>query len=106
VTDPRTPTWARKRAERDAAVLDAACAVALEHGLSSLTRRAVAIRSGKGAGTVNLAFGTMAELRDAVIREAVARPILPVLAQALAMGEPIARAAPETLRAQALEAVS
>jgi AcrR family transcriptional regulator len=104
--DPRAPTWERMKADRDRAVLDAACRVAETHGLQRFTRAHVALSSGKAPGTVSLAFGSMDALRDAVVREAIRRPLLTVLAQALAMGHPVARDAPEDLRAQALAAVN
>lgn len=106
MTDPRAPRWQRMNAERNTKVLNAACEVALEAGLSGLTRRAVALRAGVGLGSVNLSFGNLRGLHEAVVREAINRPLLTVLAQALAIGDPIARDAPEPLRLAALDAVS
>ena len=103
--NPRTPRWERMNAERDAKVLDAACAVACETGLQGLTRRAVAERAGVALGSVNLSYGDLAGLHRAVVQEAIARPLLGVLAQALAMGDPVARDAPDALKAAALATV-
>ena len=94
------------RDERDARVLNAACDVALELGLSAVTRRAVAARAGVATGTVSLTVGNAAGLRDAIVREAIKRPMLTVLAQALAIGHDAARQAPDDLKNAALRAVS
>lgn len=98
--------WAAKSARRNTAVLNAACSVALCWGLHKMTRANVAAAAEVANGSVNLAFGTMAALRDEVVRQSIARPILPVLAQAVALGHPLALAAPEDIRRAALEAVS
>jgi AcrR family transcriptional regulator len=103
--NPRTPRWQAMNAARDAKVLDAACAVAGETGLQGLTRRAVAERAGVALGSVNLSYGDLAGLHRAVVQEAIARPLLGVLAQALAMGDPVARDAPDGLKAEALATV-
>lgn len=93
-------------AERNTKVLDAAAAIALEEGLQRLSRSKVAARAGVSLGGVSASFGGMGNLTDAVVRAAIDRPILPVLAQALAVGHPLAKDAPADLKQQALDAVS
>jgi len=93
----------RKRAER---VCRAAVAVAGAEGLAAVSRSRVAEAARVSLGTVSNAYGTMQALRDAVMHEAVSRPILSILAQGLAMGDPIARAAPEPVRQAALASLT
>jgi len=93
-------------ARRNMIALEAACAVAHDEGLNALTRDKVARRAALASGSVTAAFGDMPGLRDAVMREAVSRPILSVLAQGLAARDAIACAAPADLRLAALATVS
>lgn len=90
------------RAQRARNVLTAACAVAEDRGLSHVTKRVVALRAGVATGTVINAFGSMDALREEVLREAVRRPMLSVLAEGIIAGHEIARAAPGDLKQQAL----
>jgi AcrR family transcriptional regulator len=90
-------------AARNTAVLDAACTIAHEEGVAKVTRMRVADAAGVSLGSVSAAFGGMPELHEAVMREAVRRPLLSVLAQGLAMGDAIARDAPDDLKRQAVE---
>lgn len=98
--------------ERDAKILNAALALADRHGLRHLTRSAVAREAGVSAGSVSN-FGReqsdqspdrdhMSRLRAAVMRAAIDRGILSVLAEGVATGDPVAMAAPADLRATAL----
>lgn len=102
----RHERWATMNAQRNSRVLDAACDVALEAGLAGITRERVASVAGVSVGSVSKAFGVMERLRDEVVRVAIARPILPVLAQALASGHPLAKSAPDDVKRQALDIVT
>lgn len=93
---------AQALAERKAAILAAAVEEAKEQGYQWITRDAVARRAGVGAGSVNVAFGRMVELKRAVLREAVARRIVEIVAQGLADGHPIAKDAPSDLKSEAV----
>ncbi len=97
---------AAMREARDAKVLDAAVTVASDAGVHALTRVVVAGQAGVSEATVSNALGTMAQVREAVMREAIRRPVLNVLAQGLALGDPIARDAPDDLKQAALATVS
>ncbi len=90
------------RSERDEKVFEAAIAEAREQGYQFITREAVAERAGVSVGGVNNAFGTMVDLKRAVLRAAIEREILPIVAEGIAMGSPVvADLAPE-LRERAL----
>jgi len=103
--DDKTPRKRIPHTERDSRVLAAAIVEAREHGYQWITRDAVASRSGVSLGGVNNAFGTMVELKRAVMREAVAKSILEIVAQGLADRSPIALAAPPEIRAAALRSL-
>lgn len=94
--------WAEKSKDRDAKVLAAAVAEAEARGYSKITREGVAARAGVALGCVNLAYGTMQALKDAVMRTAVDGGFLEIVAQGLADGHELARNAPPKLRTRAL----
>ena len=96
--DERT---AVQRQERRRRLLVAAAAEAVATGLHNMKRDDIARRAGVAAGAVNHEFETMAGLRDALILDAIETRNLAVLAQGLACGHPIAKEAPEQLRADA-----
>lgn len=93
---------AMMREDRAAKVLGAACHLANKYDLSAVTRSRVAASAGVSDATVSNAFGGMDALLVAVMSEAVSRPLLKVLAQGLAMGDPIALAAPDDVKYAAL----
>lgn len=105
-TDPRAPRWQQMRDERNRRVIEAACVIAVVGGLRNVTRKAVAEVAEVSLGSVNLAVGDVTGLHNAVVREAISRPLLSVLAEALVMGHPFARDAPDELKAAALNTVS
>lgn len=92
---------AQALAERKDAILAAAVEEAKEQGYQWITRDAVAKRAGVGAGSVNVAFGTMRELKRAVLRLAVDTRIVEIVAQGLADAHPIAKDAPPDLKQEA-----
>lgn len=79
-------------------ILDAAIYVARRSGLRGITRKAVATRAKVANGTVSYHFVTMEKLLDAVMREAVAIAILPLIAEGLTLGHRRARLAPQELK--------
>lgn len=91
---------------RNRTVLEAAVALARQHGMQAVTRPRVAAESGLALGTVSNAFGGMDGLRDAVMRAAVDREILPVIAQGLAERHPAAAAADSDLKTRALAQIA
>lgn len=89
-------------AVRREAILDAAIAEALAVGLNKMRRDGVATRAGVAAGTVSHHYNTQSQLRRAVVRAAVQRRELKIIAQALADGDASAKAADPALKAEAL----
>lgn len=87
-------------------ILVAAVEVAQLVGLDKLRRDAVAERAGVANGLVSRYFNTMLQLRHAVVRYAVQKQILSIIAQGLAAGEVEARKAPEDLKRKALASLS
>lgn len=90
------------KAKRHALVLEAAVNAALDVGYQWITRDDVAERAGVSNATVSNAFGTMPDLKRAVLREAVARPILKLVCEGLADRHQIALDAPPLVKEQAL----
>jgi AcrR family transcriptional regulator len=91
---------------RNRAVLVAAVALSQEIGYANITRDAVAERAGVAAGSVNNAYGTVADLRDAVMAHAVENELLGIIGSGVANGHPAARAVPAELQQRALAALA
>ena len=94
------------RDSRHAAVLAGAIEATRKYGYRNFTRDSVARFANVANGTVNHAFGTMAALRDAVMREAIEKEMLDIIAQGLADGHEMARNAPPKLRQKAAYALA
>lgn len=87
---------------RKDAILDAAVQLALDTGLCNVRLIPVAERAGVTNGLVSHYFGTVKQLHRAVVRHAIHREILPIVAQALAAGDSDARKAPDDVKSRAL----
>lgn len=87
---------------RKDAILDAAVQLALDTGLRNVRLIPVAERAGVTNGLVSHYFGTVKQLHRAVVRHAIHREILPIVAQALAAGDSDARKAPDDVKSRAL----
>lgn len=92
--------------ERSTQLLDIAVDLAAKHGLANVTRDQVAKAASIAPGTVSNRMGTMTEMRRSVMRHAVAKENLAVIAQGLATKDRFALKAPEALRLRALEFIS
>ena len=90
---------------RKTEILSAAIQLAESEGLNEMNRDQVAAVAKCSTGLVNLYFGTMKQLRRAVIGEAVRTKNLNVIAQALVLGDPRAKRAPDELKREALASV-
>lgn len=90
-------------ADRDPRILNAAVDLAKDDHYNWLTRDAVAKAAGVSPATVSNAFGGMKELKRAVLREAVARPVVEIVAQGLADRHPIVLDAPDELKKRAAQ---
>jgi AcrR family transcriptional regulator len=84
--------------DRDSRILDAAMECAEADGYQWITRGQVASAAGVSVGTINTAYGTMRELKRAVLTAAVERRNLALIAQGLADNHPIAAGAPSDVR--------
>jgi AcrR family transcriptional regulator len=88
--------------DRDRIILDAAVEMAKTDGYQWLTRDGVAAAAGVAPGTINTAFTTIRGLKRAVLREAVEKEILVIIAQGLADQHEIVRDIPAELKARAV----
>lgn len=87
------------------AVLAAAINLATRDGFAHITRDGVAKQAGVGAGTVNLYYGTVPQLKRDVMRFAVRNEVLSVIAQGIAARDPQAMKAPDELKRRALDSL-
>jgi AcrR family transcriptional regulator len=83
-------------------ILAAAIQLTLRVGLNGLRRDAVAEEASVANGLVSRYFNTMTQLRHAVVRHAIHNEVLPIVAQALAAGDPEVRKASEDVKKKAL----
>lgn len=91
--------------ERSAQLLDVALALAERHGLANIRRDQIAEAAGVSQGLVTERLGTMIEMRRAVMRAAVKRECLAVIAEGLATRDKYARRASPELRQRAAASV-
>lgn len=96
------PSRRLKPDERKELLLDVALKLAGRHGLTNLTREQIAEAAAVSPALVSARLGTMVALRRTVMRQAIARENLPVLAQGLAARDPYAVKAPLALRQRAV----
>lgn len=82
-------------------ILTVAIEMAKEQGYHKITRDAVAECAGVSMGLVTRYFGTMKQLKTAVMRTAVKQGIPEIVAQGLANGDDHAKKAPAELKAEA-----
>lgn len=101
----RAELSAEARSRRRAVLLSAAVAEAHEHGYRNITRDGVGARAGIAASNVNHEFGTIDNLREEVLREAIEAGHLDIVRQGIANADPLALAAPEELKSAALATV-
>lgn len=91
--------------ERKAAILAAALALAPSVGYARLTRDDIGRRAGMAPALVSYYFGTMPDLRRAIMREAIRVECLAVIAQGLAVRDRHALRASDELRRRALDSL-
>lgn len=97
--------WAAANRRRRQRVLEAALTLAEEVGYAQITRAAVADRAGLSRASVSVTYCGMVGLRREVMSEAVSRGLVRIIAQGLAVGDPVARSAPHSLKQAAAEAL-
>ena len=83
-------------------ILKHALKLSREVGYQSVRREALAVAAGISTGTVSRYFGTMVQLKRAIMGAAVANKDLVVIAQGLAAGDSRAKAASTVLKRQSL----
>ena len=87
--------------QRKAQIMEAALTLARRNGFESVRMEGIANEAGCVNGLVVHYWGTMSQLRRAIMREAVRIEDLQLVAQGLAVGHPAARKAPQALKEQA-----
>ena len=93
-----------KPEDRKEQILSAALKLASQPGgWSRLTRDGVAIEAGCAIGLPNRYFGTMITFKRAIMRAAIQRKILSIVAQGIATGDKCAIKAPQELKTAALQ---
>lgn len=102
----------KTKQERTEQILNAAMDIAIRDGYHALKRDDIAEEANVATGLVHYIFGTMGQLRRAVIRRTVTildsaetldESLLNILAQGLASGENEAKKAPDNLKNAALK---
>jgi len=88
--------------DRKSLLLDAALDAAVSQGFREFTREEVATRAQASPALVSKYFTTMAALRTAVMRAAIKREVLPIVAEGIVSGDKLAKAAPAELKTKAL----
>ena len=81
----RDERFEKARQERHRRILTTGLALAGAQGLANITRAEIATTAGVAAGSINAAFGTMDDLKRAVVVRAVELRDLPIIAQAVAL---------------------
>lgn len=94
---------ARKKPEvRKAEILESALTVANRDGWINMTRDSVAEHAGVAIGLVNHYYGTMSQLKRAVMRAAITRGEYKILAQGVLAQDPVAIKAPGKMKKEAV----
>jgi DNA-binding transcriptional regulator YbjK len=84
-------------------ILNSAIGHAIDVGFYRMTREGVAERADVSPGTIQKYFKTMPQLKRAVMRAAVQREEVVIVAQGLANDDPQARKAPDVLKQKAAD---
>lgn len=82
-------------------ILNVAVKMATVSGYNKITRDKVAEGAGVSMGLVTRYFGTMGQLKNAIMRRAVKQGLAEIIAQGLANGDDHAKKAPAELKAEA-----
>lgn len=94
----------RQRSEiRKDLILAEGLELAKIHGYQAVTRRMVAEAAGVADSLISAHFSGMGQFRTELMRRAIRDEVLQVVAQGLAVNDPVAAEAPRELRAVAVE---
>jgi len=102
--DEKLHEVSKKRLSKDIRkdhILRTALVAAKERGYTSITRTILAEKSNVSQGLITHYFGTMEQLKRAIMRAAVAHEIPEIIAQGLSMGDKNAQKASDELKALA-----
>ena len=102
VTKARVPVKELRRQH----ILEAATVVAGTRGWDAITRTQVADRASVSASAVNSHFGTIEQLRAAVMERAVQEGNEIIVAQGLIKGDSVAKSAPAELKQKAADFIA
>ena len=91
--------------DRQAEILYAALQAAEASHYTTITREDIAKRAGVSGSAVSYHFDNMDVLRAQLMRLAITREFLPVIAQGCVAGDQYALSAPEELRRRAINSV-
>ena len=89
-------------ADRKACILEAAITAAQKQSFSGLRLHHIATAADCSNALVVSYFGTMTKMRRAVMRAAITRQILPIIANGVATGDPTALKVDKALRTKAM----
>lgn len=93
-------------ADREKAILEAAISVAQKRSFSSMRLIDIAAAAECSNALVVMYFGTMTKMRRRVMRAAIDRKILPIIANGFAMGDPTAKKADDALIKKAMASLT
>jgi len=94
-----------KPADRRKQLIEAALNLAEGRDYTRVTRNEIAAAAGVVGAVIHHQFGTMAKLRRAIMRAAVAEERLSIIGQGLVVRDPQAMKAPLELRTRALQSL-
>lgn len=84
-------------------ILGAAITVAKKNGYDKISRAVIAEAAGVSEPLISHYFGSMQEVRVAIMTEAVRLGVVEIVAQGLGAGDPLARSASDDVRRAAVE---
>lgn len=92
--------------ERKQELLEVAIQLAKEEGYSHITRNEIARRASVAYGLVTSYFKSIDNLKKLVVKEAIKKEIVQIVAQALARKEPLTRKLDPSLREKVIRYLS
>jgi AcrR family transcriptional regulator len=90
-------------ADRETEILEVALRLAAVKGYARVTREEIATAAGCSSGLVSRYLGTMTQCRRVLMRKAIERELVKIVAQGLADGNPHAKKASPELKARAAQ---
>ena len=88
--------------DRKEFILDAAIDLSKIIGYKNISRDGIAGHANVSMGLINKYFGTIENLRDAVMESSIKKEIIEIIAQGLGVKDPQAQNAPQYLKDKAL----